>query len=81
VSQAQTSHDGEKQGQKHAAHMLQACGLGSSQRRRRFAESGRYRGTSLVRKRTPLGPYRRSIPRVLGGSYGGGRFLMSEVPL
>jgi len=29
----------------------------------------------------PLGPYRRPMPRVLGGSQGGGRFLMSEVPL
>ena len=28
----------------------------------------RYRGTSLTRKRTPLGPYRRPMPRVLGGS-------------
>ena len=28
----------------------------------------RYRGTSLIRKRTPLGPYRRPMPRVLGGS-------------
>ena len=27
-----------------------------------------YRGTSLVRKRTPLGPYSRPMPRVLGGS-------------
>ena len=27
-----------------------------------------YRGTSLKRKRTPLGPYRRPTPRVLGGS-------------
>ena len=27
-----------------------------------------YRGTSLTRKRTPLGPYRRPVPRVLGGS-------------
>ena len=26
-----------------------------------------YRGTSLIRKRTPLGPYRRPMPRVLGG--------------
>ena len=40
-----------------------------------------YRGTSLIRKRTPLGPYRRLMPRVLGGSWGGGRFLMSEVPM
>jgi len=41
----------------------------------------KYRGTSLIRKRTPLGPYRRPMPRVLGGSWGGGRFLMGEVPL
>jgi len=27
-----------------------------------------YRVTSLIRKRTPLGPYRRPMPRVLGGS-------------
>jgi len=27
----------------------------------------RYRGTSLIRKRTPLGPYRRPMSRVLGG--------------
>ena len=27
-----------------------------------------YRGTSLTRKCTSLGPYRRPIPRVLGGS-------------
>ena len=27
-----------------------------------------YRGTSLTRKRTPLAPYRRPMPRVLGGS-------------
>ena len=40
-----------------------------------------YRGTSLTRKRTPLGPYRRPMPRVLGGPQVGGRFLMGEVPL
>ena len=40
-----------------------------------------YMGTSLTRKRTPLGPYRRPVPRVLGGSKGGGRFRMGEVPL
>ena len=40
-----------------------------------------YRGTSPIRKRTPLGPYRRTIPRALWGSWGGGRFLMGEVPL
>ena len=27
-----------------------------------------YRGTSLTRKRTPLAPYRRPMPRVLGWS-------------
>ena len=40
-----------------------------------------YRGTSLIRKRTPLGPYPRPMPRVLGRSWGGGDFLMGEVPL
>ena len=40
-----------------------------------------YRGTSLTRKRTPLGPYRRPMPRVLGGSYEGGRFFRGVVPL
>ena len=45
------------------------------------APEGHYRGTSLIRKRTPLGPCRRPMPRVVGGSQGGGRFLMSEVPL
>jgi hypothetical protein len=28
----------------------------------------RNRGTSLIRNRPPLGPYRRPVPRVLGGS-------------
>ena len=35
-------------------------------------------GTSRIRKRTPLGPYRRPRPRVLGGrvfSYGRGTFV------
>ena len=40
-----------------------------------------HRGTSLIRKRTPSGPYRRPMPRVLGWPQGGRRFLMSEVPL
>ena len=42
---------------------------------------GHYRGTSLTRKGTPLGPYRRPMPRVVGGLQGGGHFLMGEVPL
>ena len=29
-----------------------------------------YRGTSLIRKRTPLEPYRRPMPRVRGGFLG-----------
>jgi len=40
-----------------------------------------YWGTSPIRKRAPLGPYRRPMPRVQGGSEGGGHFLMGEVPL
>ena len=41
----------------------------------------RYRGTSLTRKLTTLGPYPRPMPRVLGGSWGGGHFLLGEVAL
>ena len=40
-------------------------------KRKAFIDSKKadmYRGTSLIRKRTPLGPYRRPMPRVLGGS-------------
>ena len=40
-----------------------------------------YRGTSLIRNNPTLGPYSRTIPRVRWWSYGGGLFLMSEVPL
>ena len=32
-------------------------------------------------KRRPLGPYSRVMPRAIWWSYGGGLFLMSEVPL
>ena len=35
-----------------------------------------YRGTSLIRKRPPLGPYSSPTPRVIWGSYEGGRFVM-----
>ena len=28
---------------------------------------GEYRGTSLIRNFPPVGPYRRPVPRVLGG--------------
>jgi len=34
----------------------------------RFDECLSYRGASLIRKRTPLRPYRRPMSRVLGGS-------------
>ena len=40
-----------------------------------------YRGTSRVRKRIPLGPYRRPMARVLGRSWVGLRFLMGEVAM
>jgi hypothetical protein len=39
-----------------------------------------YRGSSL-RNRHPVGPYSRTMPELLWRSYGGGRMLMSEVPL
>ena len=34
-----------------------------------------------MKKRLLLGPYSRLILRALWGSWGGGRFLVSEVPL
>ena len=40
-----------------------------------------YRGTSLMSNTPLLGPYSRTIPRVLWRRKGGGLFLMSEVPL
>ena len=39
------------------------------------AEVDTHRGTSLLRERISLGPYRRPMPRVLGDSWGGGRVL------
>ena len=43
--------------------------------------SSKYRGTSLIRNTSLLGPYSRTIPRLSWWSWGGGLFLMSEVPL
>ena len=40
-----------------------------------------YRSTSLITDNPPLGPYSRTVPRVLWWSSGGWLFLMSEVPL
>jgi len=40
-----------------------------------------YRGTSLIRNRHSVGPYSRTMLRLLWRSWGGGQFLMSEVPL
>ena len=37
-------------------------------RRPQVARHFIYRGISLTRKRTPIGPYRSPMPRVLGGS-------------
>ena len=34
-----------------------------------FRGVGLYRGTSLIRKRFPVVPYSRTVPRALGGSY------------
>ena len=48
---------------------------------RRYSSSGKYRGTSLIRKRLPLGPYDRHLRRALWRSGGWGAFLMSEVAL
>ena len=40
-----------------------------------------FRSTSLLRDSADLAPYNRAMSRVLGGSKGGGRFLMREAPL
>ena len=61
------------------SHRLVLCGLvlaanGS------HPPSGEYRGTSILRNSTPLGPYSRPMPRALWWSYGGSGFLC-EVPL
>ena len=40
-----------------------------------------YRRTSLIRNSTPIGPYSRTMSRVLWWFKGGRLFLMSEVPL
>ena len=40
-----------------------------------------YRGTSPIRKCSPLGPYSKPMPMVLGCSQEGGHFLMGDVPL
>ena len=37
-----------------------------------------YRGTSLIRKCHPLGPYSRTMLRSYGGPRGGGDIFMSE---
>ena len=52
-----------------------------AQRRDRFLREMRYRGASLTRKRTFLGPYLRPLRGSLGGPRGVGVFFMSEVPL
>ena len=53
----------------------EAAGAASGQKRPKKKKKGK----AKKGKRIPLEPNRR--PRVLGGSYGGGRFLMGEVPL
>ena len=51
-----------------------------------MSEEAVYRGGGtrvphLQENASPIGPHSRPMPRVLGGSYGGGRFIMGEVPL
>jgi len=55
--------------------MLVSINCSLSRYRRRFVPFQTvYRGTSLTRKCTPLGPYRRPMPTVLGWSKGGWAF-------
>ena len=48
------------------ADLAEATGMPPETLRKRMVLP--YRSTSLKRTRTPLGPYRRPMPRVLGGS-------------
>ena len=57
------------------------CPVKVSRIRLKGGEVSVYRGTSLIRKLTPPGSYRRPMPRVLSWSQGDGRFLMGQVPL
>ena len=50
--------------------------------RTRVSQScGMHRGTSPTKTRPLLGPYCRPMHRITGGSWGGGRLLVGEVPL
>jgi len=53
---------------------VQGVGSHASIQARRHTGKG-YRGTSLIRKRTPLGPYSRPMHRGLRSTYGVGVFL------
>ena len=46
----------------------------------KFCTIAEYRGTSLIRKCNPLGPYRRPVPRVPGGPGRVGVFLWARYP-
>jgi len=61
--------------------MVESLGSSYTGLRLQTARRANYRATSPTRKRTSLEIYRRPMPRVLGGSYGAVRFLISEVPL
>ena len=68
----------------HWGTQLRSVALTGTHRRCSYEDKSRcspHRATSLMRKRIPLGPYRKPVPRVIGGSQGVGRFLMGEVPL
>ena len=68
--------------------MAEGSGLCGAPTPPRYVEGGGeglgykvYRGTLLIRNCAPLGPYSRIMPRALWWLYGGGLFLMSEVPM
>ena len=65
----------------HFTHLLFDQNLNTSLDTASLSTVNRYRGSALTRKRTPLGPYRRPMPRVLRGSWEGGRFLMRGTPV
>ena len=55
-----------------------SCPIFAGKQKATFPFQADYRGTSLIRNNPSLG---RLMPRALWWSYGGGFFLVSEVPL
>jgi len=67
--------------QGYLAHKKTPNPLGPPEGPRHSPTVGSYGGAVSYERGTPVGPYIRHMRSALWRSYGGGRFLMSEVPL